>query len=113
MNRTPDESLAELEAAWLDFIVRIWMREGLVDSAHERLRAALIECAALWAEWDSIPRRAAGFLVDVCLVTEGCATPYPEAERRRIVEAAYYLQELVHRCVDWPAHQSSHLRNQL
>ena len=99
MTETPDPALAELLAAWGDFIVALRMRDGLSARAYERLRNALQACARSWEGRDSVPRLGANILVDIFLATEASADLYTGEEQTKIREVAFYLQDLVRECV--------------
>jgi hypothetical protein len=99
LSETPEPVLAELLAAWEDFIVGLRMREGLSERAYKRLRDALGACARSWEGRESIPRLGANILVDIFPATEASADLYSDEVRTQIMEASFYLQDLVQECV--------------
>ena len=99
LTETPEPALAELLAAWEDFIVALRMRDGVSARAYERLRNALQACARSWEGRDSVPRLGANILVDIFPATEASADLYTGEERTRIQEVSFYLQDLVRECV--------------
>lgn len=99
MSGTSDATLAELLAAWEDFIVGLRMRQGLSESSLERLRESLRACASAWEGHESIPRLGANILVDIFPATEASADLYEEEVRARIQEVSFHLQDLVQECV--------------
>jgi hypothetical protein len=96
---TPEPALAELRAAWEDFIVGLRVRDGFSAEAYERLRGALQACASSWEGRDCVPRLGANILVDIFVATEGTADLYDGEEKEKIQEISFYLQDLVQACV--------------
>ena len=99
MTETPEPTLAELLAAWEDFIVALRMRDGLSARAYDRLRDSLQACASSWERRDSVPRLGANILVDIFPATETSADLYTGEERTRIQEISFYQHDLVQECV--------------
>jgi len=99
MTEMSELALAELDSAWGEFIVGLRMRDGLNENALERLHEALKSCESVWKGKGSIPRLGANILVDIFQATEGAAYAYEDEQQARILEASFYLQDLVRQCV--------------
>src|SRR5262245_31855210 len=93
------DEVRELLAAWKDFDLLLRMKEGLSDSAWDRLQSALRRCATSWEGSDAIPRLAVSALVDMFAATEANAYLYEAPLQSRVMDIAYELQTLVQECV--------------
>jgi hypothetical protein len=90
---------ANLLSAWEQFDLSLRLREGMSESAYDRLRAALLTCAHTWRHLPAIPRLGANALVDMFAATEANAGLYDGEMRGRILAIAFEIQDLVRECV--------------
>jgi hypothetical protein len=96
--RTSPE-ISELLSAWEQFDLGLHLREGMSESAYDRLRAALLACANAWGDLPAIPRLGANVLVDMFPATEANAELYDGEVRDRILAISFEIQDLVRECV--------------
>ncbi|MBL7512003.1 hypothetical protein [Frankia nepalensis] len=75
------------------------MGEGFSVDAYRELCDRLGECAVAWREVECIPRLAANILADILPAMESVITLYGDAEKPKIREAMYSIQELIWECV--------------
>lgn len=99
VENSPDSCVAYLVAAASDFLVGLRGHEGVDEDTFRLLASALRNCAAAWEGRDQIPRLGVDVLVDVFPATEASAYLYEGEERRRIMDMAFELQDLVRECV--------------
>jgi hypothetical protein len=96
--RTSPE-ISELLSAWGQFDLGLHLREGMSESAYDRLRTALPACANAWRDLPAIPRLEASVLVDMFPATEAKAELYDGEVRNRILAISFEIQGMVRECV--------------
>lgn len=94
-----EDPIARLSAAWDSFSVdlRVWRRFD--EAAYERIKHALVELEARWADAEWLPKDLVITLVELAPAMESLSHLYGDEEAQRVQEAGFELQELVWRCV--------------